>query len=170
MRRTPLVLLALALVLRAAPAPAQSAVFAVRHAEKASEASDPAVPLSEAGRRRAQRLAEILRDCGITAIYTTDTVRTRATAEPLARALHLTPRIYEAKDASGKPTPAPLLELLRQEPRAVVLVVGHSNTVPELLTALGAPKKVEIVDSEYDDLFLLVPEPGGKAVFLRMRY
>jgi broad specificity phosphatase PhoE len=170
MRRRSPALLALALSLLPAVAPAQKAVFAVRHAEKASEASDPAIPLSDAGRRRGERLAEMLRDCGITAIYSTDTVRTRATAEPLARLLHLTTRIYDTKDSAGHPTAAPLLALLRQEPQAVVLVVGHSNTVPELLSALGAPGKVEIADSEYDNLFLLVPAPGGNPVFLRMRY
>jgi len=169
-RRLAPALLALAFALLPAASPGQKAVFAVRHAEKASEASDPAIPLSEAGRRRAERLAEMLQDCGITAIYSTDTVRTRTTAEPLARRLHLTTRIYAARDAAGRTTAEPLLALLRQDPQAVVLVVGHSNTVPELLSALGAPGKVEIGDSEYGDLFLLVPATEGKPVFLRMRY
>jgi len=149
---------------------AQRAVFVVRHAEKASNANEPGVPLSEAGRARAQRLAALLKDAGITAVYSTDYVRTRATAEPLAQALHEPLRIYSAKNAQGRPEATSLLETLRQSPQAVVLVVGHGDTVPELLSALGVSQKIVLGDQEYDNLFIVVPKPAGEPVFLRLRY
>ena len=157
---------ALAAVLRAAPAAAEKAIFVVRHAEKASDSSDANVPLSEAGRRRAERLAAMLGSAGITAIYSTDTVRTRATAEPLAHALHLETRIYDAKGPAGD---AALIERLRSEPNAVALVVGHSNSVPRLLAALGVSETVEIGDGDYDNLFLVVPQGARPPVFLRLK-
>ena len=81
---------------------AQRAVFVVRHAEKASDANEASVPLSPAGAARANRLAELLKDAGITAIYSTDTVRTQKTAEPLANLVHAPVRIYEATASDGK--------------------------------------------------------------------
>ena len=146
----------------AAAVPAQTAVFVVRHAEKASDSSDRDVPLSDAGKARAERLATMLRDAGITAIYSTDTVRTRSTAEPLARAGGRTVRIYSDV--------AVLAEQLKREPGTVALVVGHSNTVPALLSALGVRASIELGDSEYDNLFLVVPRASGEPLFLRMRY
>src|SRR5215471_13180318 len=83
------------LLLLAGPASARAAVFVVRHAEKQTEENGKDVPLSEAGRARAARLAAMLRDLHIAAIYSTDTVRTLSTAEPLARASRLKPLIYE---------------------------------------------------------------------------
>ena len=162
------VLLPLALV--PATARAQKAVFVVRHAEKATEASDPSVPLSAGGKVRAQKLAAMLKDAGITAIYSTDYVRTRATAEPLANALHEPIHIYSAKDAAGRPSPSSLLETLRKEPQAVVLVVGHSDTVPGLLSALGVQEKVEIATQEYDNLFIVVPKGSDQAILVRLRF
>jgi len=111
-----------------------------------------------------------LKDAAITAVYSTDYVRTRATAEPLAQALHEPVRIYSAKSAAGRPDAASLVETLRKEPQAVVLVVGHSDTVPGLLSALGVEEKIQIGDREYDNLFLVVPKPAGHPVFLRLRY
>jgi phosphohistidine phosphatase SixA len=152
-----------ALALAAAlPAPAQTAVFIVRHAEKASDSSERDVPLSEEGKARAERLAAILKDVGVTTIYATDTVRARSTAEPLARAGGRTIRIYSDVAA--------LADDLRREPTAVALVVGHSNTVPQLLSALGVREKIEIGDREYDRLFVVSPRGSGEPVLLRLRY
>ena len=82
---------AFALLLLAAPAAvaAQEAVFVVRHAERADTSADSV--LSPAGEFRAQRLGAMLRDAGITRIYTTNVRRTVQTAAPLAAALRLTP-------------------------------------------------------------------------------
>jgi phosphohistidine phosphatase SixA len=151
---------------------AQSAIILVRHAEKATEANEASVPLSEAGAARASRLAETLKPAGVTAVYTTDTVRARKTAEPLAKTAGLEIRTYAPKDAGGKPAPGILVERLRkQEPNGIVLVVGHSNTVPEILASLGHPEKIEIPSGQYDDLFVVVPKaPGGPHTVLRLKY
>lgn len=152
-------------------AQAQRAVFVVRHAEKASDANEASVPLSEAGTARAKRLAEVLKDAGVTAICSTDTVRTRGTAEPLAQAKKLAIEIYSARDAQGKPSGESLALMLREKHRDdVVLVVGHSNTVPAALEALGVAEKVAIGDDEYDSLFVVVPRGSGPPALLRLRY
>lgn len=159
-------LLALANVARA-----QQAILLVRHAEKATDANEASVPLSEAGTARAARLAEMLRSAGVTGVYATDTVRARKTAEPLAKAAGLEVRIYAPKDADGKPAPRLLLDRLKkEEPRGVVLVVGHSNTVPEILAALGCPDKVEIAATQYDDLFVVTPRADGPPSVVRLKY
>jgi len=154
---------ALLIAATAGAASAQLAVLIVRHAEKETPANEPEVPLSEAGNARAARLAALLSDAGITAIYATDTERARKTAEPLARARRLEIKTYEPR--------APLAERLRGEnPEGVVLVVGHSNTVPELLAALGYKEQVRIASGEFDNLFVLVPKNEGRPAVLRLRY
>ena len=150
------------LAFAATRAAAQKAVFVVRHAEKASDSNEKEVPLSDQGKARADRLAAMLRDAGVTAICSTDTVRTRSTAEPLARALHMTIRTYT--DVND------LAEELKREPDTVALVVGHGNTVPLFLTAMGVKEKIELGDREYDNLFVVVPRPSGGPEFLRLRY
>jgi len=149
----------------------QQAIFLVRHAEKATDSNEPSVALSEAGTARANRLAGMLQAAGITAVYATDTVRARKTAEPLAKSAGLEIRTYTPRDAGGKPAPQILVDRLKkEEPRGVVLVVGHSNTVPELLAALGDVAKVEIPSTQYDDLFVVVPRTGGPPTVVRLKY
>ena len=149
----------------------QQAILLVRHAEKATDANEPAVPLSEAGTARAARLAEMLKAAGVTAVYATDTVRARRTGEPLAKAAGLEVRIYAPRDADGKPAPQLLLDRLKkEEPRGIVLVVGHSNTVPEILAALGYAAKVEIPSTQFDDLFVVTPRAGGPPSVVRLKY
>ena len=149
-----------AIVLAAATARAQTAVFVVRHAEKFSEQDER---LTDAGKARAARLASMLRGSGIAAIYSTDTERTIGTAKPLADALGQKVRIYGV--------PPALVETLRKDNAGdVVLVVGHSNSVPALLESLGCEEKVAIASDEYDNLFVAVPKKDGKATLLRLRY
>lgn len=160
-----------AIVLAARAVPAQRAVFVVRHAEKASDSNEAGVPLSRAGQARAKRLAAMLGKTGVTAIYSTDTVRTLDTAKPLARALRITVRKYEARDAAGKPDLVPLAKLLKSaHARDVVLVVGHSDTVPPLLKALGCAEPVEIPADRFDNLFVVVPAGAGPPTLLRLTY
>ena len=149
----------------------QTAIILVRHAEKASDANEPGVPLSAAGRARAERLAEALQGAGVSGIYATETDRARQTAEPLARARNLEVRTYAPRDADGKPAPRQLVDRLKKDaPSGVVLVVGHSNTVPEILAALGHGEKIEIPSTQYDDLFLVVPREGAPPTVLRLKY
>ena len=136
------VLLAVAASFAANPVFAQKAVLVVRHAEKISDEDER---LTEAGRTRAGRLAEMLKKSGIAAIYSTDTERTIGTAQPLADGLGLKIRIYEVKPVEGRFDFTPFVERLRAEvPDGVALVVGHSNSVPPILRALGCADEVSI--------------------------
>ena len=162
------VLAAVAAILCSAVASAQKAVFVVRHAEKISEEDER---LTDAGRTRAGRLAEMLKKSGIAAIYSTDTERTIGTAQPLADSLGLKIRIYEVKPVEGRFDFTPFVERLRAEvPDGVALVVGHSNSVPPILRALGCADEVSIASDEYDNFFVVVPENGGRARLVRLRY
>ena len=125
--------------------PAQ-VVYLVRHAEKAGPRGD--VSLNDAGRERAQDLADLLADGGIRSILTTDFIRTRRTAAPLARELGLDPLLYDADDLEGAAA------RIRDLP-GPVLVVGHSDTTPALAAALGGDPGPPIPDDEYDRLYRL---------------
>ena len=151
-------------VLMAVPplASAQKAVFIVRHAEKVNESEDPL--LSAAGRTRAKALARRLGSAGVKAVYVTEFKRTRLTAAPLARALGLTPIVIPA------PASQELVDRIRTDnPSDVVLVVGHSNSVPKILALLGDTGPIDIGD-EYDNLFVVVPRAGGPPTVLRLKY
>jgi probable phosphoglycerate mutase len=154
-------------VLVATPVSAQHTVFLVRHAERADTtpgtsptmAADP--DLSEAGRARAESLAAALRDTNLTAIYATELKRTQQTAAPLAKALGLTVKIVTSKSA------ADLLKQLKAS-KGNVLVVGHSNTVPDVIKGLGVTTAVTIGDDEFDNMFLVTP--GTHPSLLRLHY
>jgi phosphohistidine phosphatase SixA len=158
-----LLLLAPLLALAQPAAPGLTTVILVRHAEKAGPSGD--VPLSSAGRARATRLASVLRDAGVKRIYTSDLIRTRATAAPLATRLGLTPEQLPAAAVD------PLVARLRAlPPGAVALVVHHSNTVPEIAQKLGAPRQPEIAEDEYDRLLVLTRSPQGAVQLVTLRY
>jgi broad specificity phosphatase PhoE len=133
----------LLLALLAAPAFALDDIYIVRHAEKADfwpadRDLDAFQPLSSAGLARAEALAGRLKTAGIAAIYTSRTTRTIETGAPLAHATHVA---VTADDASIKPAEmSAFLTRLREKHAAdrAVLIVGHSNTVPEILVHLGA--------------------------------
>jgi broad specificity phosphatase PhoE len=133
----------LPLVLLAAPAVALDDVYLVRHAEKADfwptdRDLDAFQPLSSAGLTRAEALAARFKTAGIAAIYTSRTTRTLETGAPLAYATHVP---IAADDATIKPDAmSGFLKRLREKHAAdrAVLIVGHSNTIPELLVHLGA--------------------------------
>ena len=142
-RSHPLSSLLLLLALLAAPAAALDTVYLVRHAEKAEgwpadRDLDAFWPLSQPGVDRAQALAARLKDAGIAAVYSSRTTRSLHTGLPLVRAASI-PLI--ADDATTKPDRmAAFLSTLRAkhaQDRAV-LIVGHANTIPELLVQLGA--------------------------------
>ncbi len=144
-------------------AAAQGAVFVVRHAERADTSSDSL--LSAVGQARAERLAVLLKDAGITQIYTTNLRRTVQTAAPLAAALRLTPTELPVNDLDALFT-----RLNGATLHDRVLVVGHSNTVPQILQRLGVTSPVTIADTEYDNLFIAIPQKGSSALFVQLRY
>jgi broad specificity phosphatase PhoE len=142
-------------------------VLLVRHAEKAAQpAQDP--PLTEAGASRAQALVAVARDAGVTAIITTQFVRTKSTAEPTAAALKLTPEVVQA---GPMPQHAKAVaEQVMKHAGGTVLVVGHSNTIPAIVGALGAPQPRDLCDSEYDQVFVVVLGDTGPPRLIRSRY
>jgi len=148
-------------------AQAQKAVILVRHAELQGPAmAEPKhLALSEAGEARAQRLAAMMKDAGINAVYVTDFVRTNKTAEPLYHALKLEPIVLPKGDAGE------LNERLRKNHAGeTVLMVGHTDTIPGLLKALGHPAEIKIDAQDYGNVFVVMPKGDGAPTFLRLRY
>jgi broad specificity phosphatase PhoE len=144
-------------------------VIVVRHAEKAmGQGDDP--HLSEAGEARARALARSLADAGVTAVITTQFVRTAETAAPTAREAGVTAAVVPVKWDSVSSNAAGIAAAVRGHRGGVVLVVGHSNTVPDIVAALGADRPVEICDSEYDRMEIVTMEAGGSARLIETRY
>lgn len=151
----------------AVPAAAQHAVFIVRHAERA-DAGTSAAPmmatdpdLSDLGKARAESLAAALKDAGIKAIFTTEYKRTQQTAAPLAKALGIEVTTVPARDMPG------LIEKIKAA-TGNVLVVGHSNTVGDVVSRLGAAETVKLGDNDYDNLFVVVR--SATPVLVRLHY
>ena len=106
----------------------------------------------------------MLAGTGVKAIFTSDALRTQQTAEPLASQLHITPVILTA-DATDA-----LVEKLRKlGPDDVVLVVGHSNTIPGIVMKLGGLTP-PIADAEFDRIAIVHTEAGRKSTVLNLRY
>ena len=162
----PLILLLLAALPAFAQERAPTTVILVRHAEKAAAPTDDPA-LTEAGQARAQALMAIARDAGVTAIVTTQFARTRETARPTAEALQITPDVVRAGGAQHAQEVA---RAVMAHAGGVVLVVGHSNTVPAIIAALGAPQPPPICDSSYDDIYLLTVRASGPAHVIHARY
>jgi phosphohistidine phosphatase SixA len=134
-------------------------VVLIRHAEPGT-GSDPG--LSASGQKRAAVLATTLADAELTTIFTSDLRRTKETAAPIATKTQIQPR-----EIAGDPHAA------RQQVMAAhgsVLVIGHTNTVPELIAALGGPANLSIKSNEFDRLFVLNVPSTGAASLLSMRY
>lgn len=168
------VLVALILLWPAA-ASAQQTIIIVRHAERQTGEGDDG--LSDAGRLRADRLAAMLRDAGVSHIFVSDRRRTLETAEPFAKSRNLSPtRMAIPAQGRGKIDPselqvrATLLAISRLPRSAVVLVVGHSNTVPMFLTRLGYGTRVTIPDAEFDNLFVVTPRATRAPSVIRLRF
>ena len=135
-------------------------VFIVRHAEKAST-GDKDPDLSVQGQKRADALAHILKDSQITSVFVTEFKRTQETAAPTARAGHVSPTVIPANDIGA------LVEKLRAL-NGNALVVGHGNTIPDLLKALGIATPVSIPEDDYTEIFAV--SVGDAPQLLRLHY
>jgi phosphohistidine phosphatase SixA len=137
-------------------------VLAVRHADIDLPAHGADPSLNQAGRARSESLARWLADAGVTAILVSSRSRTQQTAEPLATRLGLVPDVVD--------TPAGVAHQLRDGAfGAVVLVVGHSNTVPSLVDELGAGAVPAIGETEFDNLYVVSVGDASSDV-LRLHY
>lgn len=150
-------------------------IFLVRHAEKApGQSQDP--PLSEAGQARSEALARMLVKSDVKGIYTSQFLRTRQTAEPLANRLGIeatavplsmkpnNPREISEESLQG------LLNGIQQHAGEAVLIVGHSNSIPEVIRLLGGDIVPVIEESSFDDLFIVTLYSPGRAKVVHLNY
>ena len=150
-------------------------VFLVRHAEKENEPKqDP--PLKKEGVARSQELARILGAANIKAIYTSQFLRTRQTAEPLTAktgasvtALTLKPNPANLRLIADEST-AEVVNKIMQRPGESALVIGHSNWIPDVIKALGGDVVPTIDEQKFDDLFIVTVYGKGKAKVVQLKY
>lgn len=146
-----------------------STVILVRHAERASApAGDPV--LTEAGAQRALDLRDALRGARVTSIITTHLQRTQLTAKPLSDASGLPFIIVRAGNPTAAHVDSVAAAVKRRPAGDVVLVVGHSNTIPAIVGALGGPKLPELCDGQYSMLYVIEFPTAGPARFIESRY
>lgn len=150
------ILLALA-CLFAAPALAEQApVYVTRHYDTPAGQADP--DLLPAGKARAERLAAALKDKSIERIYVSDFKRTRQTAAPLALTRRIPVETYDPRDT-------PAIVARARAANAPVLIVGHSNTVPDIVEQLGGKRPADLRHEDFGDLWTL---RKGKAILTRI--
>ena len=137
-------------------------VFLVRHAEKVDQSRDP--DLSEAGYRRAATLADMLRSANIEHVHSSDYMRTRKTAAPIAELFGLEVRLYDPRTLPS------FAEQLKEE-GGIHLVVGHSNTTPALTELLGGEPGEPIEEKkEYDRLYIVTITADGSESSTLLRF
>jgi phosphohistidine phosphatase SixA len=152
--------LSLLIVASVSTGSAEPFVVIVRHAEKANN-SDKDPDLSAAGQARANVLAEMLKDSGIVQIFTTEFKRTAKTAAPTARALGINATVVPANQT------AQLVEKLHAL-KGNALVVGHGNSIPDLMKGLGIAVPINIEENDYSQLFIVML--GAKPELLQLHY
>ncbi|MCH6234631.1 SixA phosphatase family protein [Cognataquiflexum rubidum] len=145
------------LLLACSPKQEPKTIYIVRHAEKILQGDDPG--LSVAGTARSKKLGQILVKKEIQHIFSTNTIRTKTTAKPLADAISITIEIYDAKNHDD------LVKELRER-TGNILVVGHSNTVNQLANYFvgSGDKYAELQDIEYDFIFEVSLKEDGSSV------
>ena len=144
-----------------------SLLIAVRHADTLTEPGDRA--LSDAGISRAKALAVAVRNAGVTAIITSQFRRSRDTAQPTASAFGLTPEVIQISRAALDSHLKLLEAAVRKHKGGVVLVVGHEESVTQLIAALGGPRLAVICPTHHANLFSLTMA-AGKAHLVHSRY
>lgn len=131
-------------------------LYLVRHAEKQLDDSDDP-RLTDAGKKRSEQLAKWLRDKDIQDVWSSDFRRTRDTAKPALKQNGLATKLYDPQDQ-----PALVKQLLESQHNA--LVVGHSNTIPELARLICECTIDDMDESEYDRLIVIAVVDGATMV------
>ena len=140
--------------------PIVTTVLLIRHGERSAlTPTTPDPPLTAAGQARAQTL----RHAGIKAIYRSHFLRAQQTAQPLATQLALTPLVLD--DAASIKA-----DILAHHVGHTVLMIGHSNTVPELIQQLGAGTMPVLDESVFDNLFVVKLLGSGTASLTHLKY
>ena len=114
-----------------------------------------------AGQKRAEALARILKDSQISAVFITEFKRTQETAAPIAKAAHLDPTVVPGNDV-------PALVAKLREVNGHALVVGHTNTIPDLMKALGITTSIDIPEDDYTEILMV--SLGDPPQLLRLHY
>jgi broad specificity phosphatase PhoE len=144
-------------------------VIVIRHAEKES-VSAPDPPLSAAGQGRAELLARMFGDpqgAGrLDGIYVSDTIRSKSTAAPLASRLGITLIVAPTDDSKRLAHRA-----LRENSGKRVMIVGHLNTVPDLVAALSGRSDIpKMEEKDYGVMYIVTVPRIGRANVLRLNY
>ena len=179
MLRKPLALIALLLLSQLAfaqqTAEPVTTVFLIRHAERADEPrQDP--PLTAKGVARSEALARLLSTAGVKAIYTSQFARTKLTAEPLAKQLGVTATAISLKISPANPraiaeeSTKETVDKILSHAGGSVLVVGHSNSIPDVIKMLGGDVVPTIDEKKFDDLFVVTVYGNGKAKVTHLKY
>ena len=175
-----LISMVFATVIFSQPAVAQNefkpiTVFLIRHAEREQEPrQDP--PLTKDGVARSQALARLLSNAGIKAILTSQFTRTKQTAEPLASKLGLTVTPFALKISPSNPrqiaeeSTAEVTNKILERSGESVLVIGHSNSIPDVIKMLGGDVVPTIDEQKFDDLFIVTVYAKGKAKVVQLKY
>lgn len=143
-------------------------VILIRHGERTPSPSDPpevGPHLNADGRRRAQTLVHVLGDAGIKAIYVSRFIRTKETAAPLASHFNpdITPtEIDQAIDIKN--------HILANHAGKTVLVIGHTDTVPDVIDQFAGGNMPDIDGEEFDNLFVVTIFDTGKASVVKLKY
>jgi broad specificity phosphatase PhoE len=144
--------LAAALLAPVSALAAPSIIYVTRHGEKAADGKDP--DLTAQGHARARTIATMLSKAGIKGVYSSTTTRTRQTGQPTATQAGVELQLYDPSK------PQALIDKVKTATGAV-LVVGHSNTVPDLVRMMGGAPGTPIADDEFDRLYQLIVNADG---------
>ncbi|MES3016883.1 MAG: histidine phosphatase family protein [Bacteroidota bacterium] len=142
---------------------AQTKIWIVRHAEKdLKNTSDSDPGLSLDGQDRAKDLASLLRPNRLLAVYATSTNRSTQTAQPTAYGHGLTVQTYDPRDPAGL-----VSTVLRNYKNGGVVIVGHSNTVLELVEAFGLKRPLPTLEEDrYDYVFALTVDDNSMGLLM----
>lgn len=143
-------------------------VVLVRHAEPGTEpARDP--DLNDEGRTRAEVLARILSSANVTAVYATQFRRTQQTGQPVAEQFGLEVTVVQA--TAGPEHIADMVSRIRAHgPGEVVVVAGHSNTIPPMVNALTGLDLPDLEEDQFDRAYIVTVKGDGPGSLITLRY
>ena len=133
--------------------------YFVRHAEKdRSNPKEEDMHLNENGLKRAENWSKILGNIKFDAIYSTNYLRTKETGQPTADKNNLKIKIYEPHSQKD------IDDILNETNGKTVLIVGHSNTIPDFVNAVIGQKKYEEIDDKNNGNLYIVTIVDNKII------